>query len=354
VYDPDECLGRIVSKVGDALPKPKDDSWWYVAAAPPQAFVFLQDVSKPVLMSIGNSKAFVRVGTEAITEEQTWAIEPGNEFASVATPDDEDELIWKHKATGAHLNVLIEQALPAWRIADLFVRQEQISNNLRAMTFWAIKNAGGGTMAKVRNLCPTNWPILQSSTGDLFWAHPRDQESEASEMSDVLERLGIICLRVQEEDRDSILSQLAALPSESGMFTSARHDILTPVRLSQRTFWLSDTMPFTGKLTREHWIGLLELKAGYEASHGYDWMQGKDSMTIAGEEMQRILADPFTVRARRMLDIGFDDDSVLVNVRIIGDVSASGEALAKECLREIDSIKHQVRTLLQVGTLSEA
>jgi len=164
----------------------------------------------------------------------------------------------------------------------------------------------------------------------------------------VLERVGITCLRVRDEDRDIIVAQVAATPSETGMITSSRGDLLTPMRLSQRTFWLSDKLPFSGTLTREQYIKLLELKGGYEAKHGYDFLHGKNTGTIAGEEVQRILGDLLTIRGKRMCDIGVDEKELLVNVRIISDGLASGDAIANKCLSEMVMIKQHIETLLRV------
>jgi len=347
VYDPDDYRDRVVATLGGALPKLKGDSWWYIAAAAPQAFVFLQDIAKPVLVPIGNSKTFVRVGSDATKGEVEWALEPGSDFMLVPPPEDEDELLWTHRTTGADLHVVVDQALPAWRVAETFLRQEQITKRLATMSFWAIENAQGVTVARVRNLCPPSWPILQSSNGDLFWAHPPDKESDAVELAEVLERFGAICLRVRDEDRTGILEQVSAVPSESGMLTTSRHDLMTPMRLSRRTFWLHDRLDFAGSVSRDQLLDLLELKARYEEKYGYDLMQGKDSVTIAGEEIGRILGDLLTIRANRMLDIVPDSHSVSVHVRIVADALASGEAAAKECLREMALIKRQIEKVLR-------
>jgi hypothetical protein len=103
VYDPDAILDRIVITIAGALTRPKNDSWWYVAAAPPQAFVFLQDVAKPVLVPIGRAKTFVRTDSESINDEQTWALDPGDGFVAASPPDDEGELTWTHEHTGVAL-----------------------------------------------------------------------------------------------------------------------------------------------------------------------------------------------------------------------------------------------------------
>jgi hypothetical protein len=49
-----------------------------------------------------------------------------------------------------------------------------------------------------------------------------------------------------------------------------------------------------------------------------------------------------------MLDIGFDEQEVLVNIRIRGEQSASGKVLAEECLREMEAIKAQISVILEV------
>ena len=60
---------------------------------------------------------------------------------------DDGELIWEHEQTGALLHVLVDQALPAWRVSDMFLRQDQIKTRLRTLSFWAIENAQGATVS---------------------------------------------------------------------------------------------------------------------------------------------------------------------------------------------------------------
>ncbi|MCL4797828.1 MAG: restriction endonuclease [Bryobacteraceae bacterium] len=348
VYDPDVYCGLVVAKVGAALPKLKGNSWWYLAAAPPQAFVFLQDIAKPVLVPVGDPKTFVRVGSDLLKGEVEWALEPGTEFTAANTTEEEDEMIWRHETTGADLHVLVGQALPAWRVAETFLRHDQIKERLATMSFWVIENAQGATFARVRNLCPTDWPLLQSSSGDLFWAHPQDKESKATEAASALERLGITCLRVSDEDRNTIIGMITATPNETDIITSSRHDLLTPMRLAQRTFWLTDRISYAGSLTRAQWGHLLQVKVEYEARHGYDLLQGKDSpVTIAGEEMPRILGDLLTIRASRMLDLLFSETELQVNIRIVSNVFASGETTARECVREMALLKRRIETVLR-------
>ena len=78
---------------------------------PPQAFVFLQDVTKPVLVAIGKPKTLVRVGGEPAKDEFSWAVDPGPDFVAEGSADDDDELVWRHEKTGAQLHVIIDQAL---------------------------------------------------------------------------------------------------------------------------------------------------------------------------------------------------------------------------------------------------
>src|SRR5207249_3403760 len=85
------------------------------------------------------------------------------------------------------------------------------------------------------------------------------------EMIEVLERQGIICLAVKDEDRESIVERMDASPSaETEMITSSRQELLTPVRLASRTFWLSDKVSLTSRLPSEKLLDLLKLKAAYE------------------------------------------------------------------------------------------
>lgn len=76
VYEPEDLRDKIATMLGNALPGIADGGWWYIAAGPPQALVFLHDVARPVLVPIGSAETFVRVGNEGTTREQDWAVTP--------------------------------------------------------------------------------------------------------------------------------------------------------------------------------------------------------------------------------------------------------------------------------------
>jgi len=348
VYDPEQQRNKIAQMVGNALPELADGRWWYVAAGPPQAFIFLQDVARPVLVPIGSADTFIRVGKGATVQEKEWAFMPGGDFVASAAEGDEDELAWQHQKTGAMLRVLVEQGLPIWYVADVYLRQRQIRTRLENLAFRVIEAASAPTVAIVRNLCRPDWFVLQSSNGDLFWAYPEGEESDAEKMADVLVRQGLRVLSAGDEDRSSIIARVEAAPSESAdLITSSQRDLLTPMQLGRRIFWLTDTLPVSQPLEPQRLINLATMKMSYEGRHGFDFLRGDESPRVAGEELRRILWDPLTLRGNHMLDIGVDANGLTVSLRVRTEKKHESAAeIVRECVEEMKSIKEKVAEIL--------
>ena len=347
VYDPEQYRNRIAAMIGDALPDAGKDGWWYIAAGPPQAFIFLQDVAKPVLVALGGSETFVRVGAASTMREQEWALTPGSDFVAVGDKENHDELIWKHEKAGATLQMLVAQGLPMWQVANLFLRQSQLKERLKGLVLRAIENASAQTVALVRNLCRMDWPVLQSGRGDLFWAYPHEEEAEAAEMKATLERQGVTVLSVDDEDKARIINDVQASPSEEpGLIATSRGDLLTPIQLQERIFWLTSSMKLT-PVDPAKLVDLVHMKVHYEQRHGFDLLGGKESRQFAGEEIHRILSDGLSLRGARMLDIAPDEEGLMVSLRIrTRGNHASAAEFAEECLREMESIKSEIAGIL--------
>jgi hypothetical protein len=75
-YDAAAEHDRIAMLTADVLPHPGNGAWWHLLATGPRAFVFLQDVGSPALVTLAGAETFVRVGG-ATTAVAAWAVRPG-------------------------------------------------------------------------------------------------------------------------------------------------------------------------------------------------------------------------------------------------------------------------------------
>jgi hypothetical protein len=221
----------------------------------------------------------------------------------------------------------------------MHLRQECIIEELRTHTFRAVENADAAIAETVRRLSRPEWRILQSSSGELFWSYPPDTDASAVERLDrTLERKRIQVLAVADEDRERILAGIDTTPTRVGMIVSSEHALTTPVALTKRTLWLSREGPMEQAGSAKGLLAVLKHKLAYEKEHGHDLLEGRDEVTIAGEELRRLLFDPMSFRGRRMLDVGFQDDRVAVHLRIRDGSTRAANEIAREYLREFEIV----------------
>jgi len=339
VYDPALYRDRLARLFGDCLPDLPDGHWWHVVATPPQAFSFLHDTANAVLITVGQAEAYVRVGRNALMNERRWAVEPGETFERLSNPEDADDRAWKESRTGLTLRVITEQPVNPVAALDFHFRQKQIMAQLRTHRFRAIENADAVVVDTVRRLSDPRWFVLQSSSGDLFWAFPSDATQEdVARIENALARRDIQVFYVGDEDRDRIISQIDATPPlGTTILSGSDNDLSTPIDLRSRVFWFSREIKLKRAPTFDHLRALVELKLEYEARYGYDFLGRKDQMIIASEELRRFLFDVFSFRGRRMMDVGLMKNKVSIHWRtresVIGSASQLAAQYAEECVQ---------------------
>lgn len=317
-YDVATYRDRITEVVVASLSNTGENEWWHAVATAPQAFVFLQDVAKATLVDIEAPETFVRVGPEPAMRERTWAFRPGSDFTRVVSPDDPDDIAWTHVETGSTLRMLVDEDIHPARTFDLQLRQNHILEELRTHAFRAVENADATIIETVRRLVDPRWFVLMSSRGGLFWGYPPDADERATgRLEDVLRRRGIEVLAVRDSDRDTLLKSANLSPAEfRGMIVTGEHASSTPIAIANRTFWFSRDFELASRPSAENLVKLAKFKMTYEVKHGYDALKGKSEQTIAGEEIQRLLFDPMSVRGCRMIDIGISKRSLSIHLRI--------------------------------------
>jgi len=341
---------RIGSLVGAVLPNPDEGVWWHLLVTAPQAFVFLHDIGKAVLVSVEQPEAFVRVGERAPGRERTWAVRPGQGFERSGDPDDPDDEVWRNNATGMTMRVLVDQDIHPLTAYELQLSQAGIIKELRGYAFRALENADASVVETVRRLSDPKWYVLQSSSGDLFWTYPPDAERGSVEkLERVLQRRGLQILSVGDEDRELILTMIDTTPvGRRGLIVTGEHALTPPVLLNQRTFWFSREYALEAKVSEDQVLEILKFKASYEAEHGHDLLAGRPEGIFASEEFLRLLFDPMTFRGRRMIDVGFHGGKVFVNLRVRDGSILSADDLAQLYAPEFDRIYIEILNRLSV------
>jgi len=343
---------RIARLIGTALPNLKKEAWWHVLVAPPQAFVFLQDMEKAVLITVDEPETYISVGNQATFRERTWAVSASEGFTRTYNPDDPDDEAWLHKATETTLRILVEQEINPLSMYELHLRQSQIVDELRTHTFRAVKNADATVIDTIRRISNTKWFVLQSSAGDLLWAYPPDAEKDTIEKFErVIKRRGIKVLSVQDKDRNAILKMIDTTPYDfGGMLVMGEHALTTPVALDRRTFWFSREHKLQTKISMNQMLEILKYKSTYEAKHGHDLLAGKTKQVFAYEELGRILFDPITFRGRRMVDVGFYNGKMSINLRIRDGLILSADELARAYIKDFKGVCSEVLRRLHPET----
>lgn len=348
VFDAAAYRDRIATVITDALPDPGDGAWWHAVATAPQAFVFLQDVAKAVLVQIERPETFVRVGATGTRAERSWAMRPGDGFSLVGRPDDPEDVTWTHDATGAALQVLVEESVHPALAYQLHLRQSQIVRELRTHAFRAVERADAVVVETIRRLTDPRWFVLQSSSGEVFWAYPPDVNGALVEQLErALRRRGIEVLTVRDEDRSEILGSVEQAPPDcAGMLVTGERASVMPIVLDRRIFWISAERELRVRPSKEQALEVLKYKAGYEARHGYDLLAGETEATFASEELDALLCDPVSFRGSRMIDVGLGGRKVSIHLRVRDGSLASAAELADSYVEELTLICDDVLRLL--------
>jgi hypothetical protein len=345
---------RLVELVSSALPGAQSGCWWHVVATSPQAPVFLQDVLKTVLASIEDAATFVRDGSVA-EKERAYAFELPSPWRLAPDADDPDDDAWRHDATNTEARILVAQPTHPLIAFDFHLHQRRIVDTLKTSVFRAVTQADVSIVETVRRLSGPDWFVLQSSNGDLYWAVPQNGDAQAAELLErVLERRGIEVFQVRDEDRDQIIQSIDHNPTIGGMIVTGGQAQTTPVRLDQRTFWLSRHLVLATKVDATVALDLLKYKATYESRHGFDMLGDRTEATFASEELRQLLFDPLSPRGPRMLDIAVANGAVSVYLRIRdGNIAAAGD-LVPQYLTELDAVCADVMSRLGAQPLAAA
>ena len=112
-------------------------------------------------------------------------------------------------------------------------------------------------------------------------------------------------------------------------------------------FWLSKDLPLTRPIDLPKALELVSFKYGFENQFGYDQMNGKTTEHANSSEIPAMLFDFFTLRGKRMLDIGaIRQNPISINIRYGENRLERSEQLVEEYVKEFLATYEEINELL--------
>jgi hypothetical protein len=348
-YKPAKYRDSVVETIGnEALPELPDTEWWHFVATTPQAFVFLHDIVEPKLVPVSTAQSFVRVGVNPAEVEKNWVFPQGEEYKRTSKVE-EDDLSWQHIPSGTDIILLLEQRIHPVAAYEHYMLQLQQARSLPKYELFVTPKASESIIDKVRHLVGPRAIIMTSNTYDLLWALPPTIEAKkVEEIEETLKRQGILVYHIAPKNKEKYLNMIEVPPqSVTWIINNAESKISTPIRLNSRLFWFDREVRIEKLKQEKTWLELLKFKAQYETHHGFDFMKGKKMTAMASEEIRGFLYDMMSVRGDRMLDIGFHNGKMSINLRFREKSFKSTRSVLPIYIREFNDIANEILDLLK-------
>jgi hypothetical protein len=349
-YNPAKYRDSVVETIGnEALPELPDTEWWHFIATTPHTFVFLHDIVEPKLVPLSTAQSFVRVGVNPVEVEKNWVFPQGEEYKRTSKVE-EDDLSWQHTPSGTDIILLLEQRIHPVAAYEHYMLQLQQVRSLQKCELFVTPKASESTIDKVRRLVDPRAIIMTSNTDDLLWALPPTFEAKkVEEIEETLKRQGIPVYHIPPKNKEKYLDMIEVPPpSVTSIINNAESKISAPIWLNRRLFWFDREVRIEKIKQEKTWLELLKFKAQYETHHGFDFMKGKKTTTMGSEEIRGFLYDMMSVRGDRMLDIGFHNDKMSINLRLRENSFKSTRSLLPIYIKELDDIISEVLHLLKM------
>lgn len=343
-YRPAQFRDEIVRFIGDrALPALGERQWWHLIATTPQAFVFLQDIVEPKVISVSEAESYVRVGGSPVTTEKSWIFLSGADYQRLV--EDDDDLHWKHVPTGTVIRLVLSQRPHPVAAYDHYLRQMGLVQRIAQYEFRAVERVSEEDFHRIRRLIavPT-WVMMSDNDGDLFWAFPADTDvQEIARVDTMMQQENFKVLRVTDEDRAKIAGWIDVTPpNDDWLLNPSESEMSVPVALDRRLLWLSREVPCRRPRKIATWISLLESKGHYEVQHGFDFMQGRKTAKMSSAEIQPFLFDIRTLRGSHMLDFALVKGKLNANLRVREESILSTNSAIPTYTAELDTLVKQI------------
>jgi hypothetical protein len=189
---------------------------------------------------------------------------------------------------------------------------------------------------------------MSSDRGELFWAFPPGTGPEKiAEIDAKLTQQGFKVLLVAGEERAKLVDWIDVTPPDTEWFLNdSEGDIVVPVALDKRMFWLTREIELHRPEKINTWMELVTFKAQYEVQHGYDFMRGKTQAHLSGSEIQPLLFDILTMRGDRMLDFVFPKGKLNINLRIREESIDATDAVIPRYIAELERLTNEILTIV--------
>jgi hypothetical protein len=346
-YNPSIYRDLIVKTICDnALTLQPNSKWWYLVATTPQAFIYLQDIVEPKVVSISQAETYVMVENESSVEKD-WTFLNGGEFNLI----DDETLGWCHVPTEINVYLMLEQRPHPIAAYEQKIRNYKIAQKISKYDFKVIEKITNDVVDRVRRIIDQSWVLMVLNERNLLLAHPPTvPSSKIQKIKNALARHDISLLYMRDEDRDKLLKSSDVMDrTNCWMYVSSTDQLVTPIWLNKRLIWLEKEVAIDPPKDLDTWIKLLKYKAGHEAGHGFNFMGDKEETKLASEEIEGFLYDFFSFRGKRMLDISFNPRSASINYRIKIDSLEPTTKIISEYIQQFQKLINDIVGLCEVN-----
>jgi len=286
----------------------------------------------------------VRVLSFGATIEKEWVSLSGPEYERV-TDDGDDELAWNHSASDTKITLFLSQPLHPLAAFEFTARQSRLRAQLATCELRAIEKVSQIDFEKIRRLLrDPRLVMLSDDLGTIFWALPQRAPAQTiADLDQLMMAHGFDVKKVTSQDRDKIVNWIdISAPKGRPFLNSTESEITTPIWLPDRQYHLLRELYHTGTPSIDVLGALVTLKVDYENRHGYDFLKGKDTTAIEASEILGYLFDIQSMRGTRMIDIGVQDDKILLYMRVRETSLRSAGDAVPEYLSDLDELVTKV------------
>lgn len=209
-YSPSTYRDMVMKFLGDnALPILTKNNWWHLIATTQKAFIFLQDIVLPKVVSVSEAESYIRVEGFPITLEREWVFFKEKDGYKRLSDGENTYLEWFHVHSEIKVALLLEQRIHPVRAYEYHIQQVQLLKQISNYKFRAVINADQEIVDRIRRTVDPKWIVLLSNNKDLFWAFPPTEKNEKILRCDnILQRQGTAVTMVADEDRGALLEMI--------------------------------------------------------------------------------------------------------------------------------------------------
>jgi hypothetical protein len=347
-YSPKKIQEKILKKIAESLLNIENEKYWYhLTTSKIKSIIYLHDISEPREIILTSASTFVKIKSSPIQNEFEYCSLNGKKFKII--DEESDDTIWEHKPTNIQIVQMFEQKFNPVENYNYQIQQFHQLSKLSKYDFYAVEKIDSSLMMRIRRLLNPSWMAFQFNDNTLIWAvDPTADKDLVKYHHDKILTIGLTILRVRKKDSDKMLKECQKDPLTSRWITTADFKSISfPILLNKRTFWLSKDVDLKDPYNLDTCLKLLKFKFVYEKKYGFDNLLGKTTQNISSVEIKGMLFDFFTVRGKRMMDIGLKKNSISINIRYSENKIESSTDLALEYIAEFRKTLENIQKLIK-------